>query len=77
VSEKILLQRRAGKAPPFARLIFGRGRKPALVLNQTAQIFDLTGVARVADSFAQLKADYERNSAARAAMLSTAIFNAK
>jgi hypothetical protein len=47
------------------------------VLNQTAQIFDLTGVARVADSFAQLKADYERNSAARAAMLSTAIFNAK
>jgi hypothetical protein len=44
------------------------------VLNQTAQIFDLTGVARVADSFAQLKADYERNSAARAAMLSTAIF---
>jgi hypothetical protein len=44
------------------------------VLNQTAQIFDLTGVARVADSFAQLKAGYERNSAARAAMLSTATF---
>jgi len=43
------------------------------VLNQTAQIFDLTGVARVADRFAQLKEDYERNGAARS-NLTTAIF---
>ena len=35
------------------------------MLNQTAQIFDLTGVARVADRFAQLKADYEGNGFAR------------
>ena len=44
---------------------FCRRRQPAPVLNQTAQIFDLTGVARVVDRFAQLKADYERNGAAR------------